>query len=173
MVLETTIMRLISIAVLSRYQIASTYFVAAMDRHHFDGGGFTLRIKVVSDFSSHIFIVTSCYLILTFMMLKEITSWSKLMQCLVTAQFLLFFSSQTFRYPWVIQDLKWAVVSFAQGPEEAECSRVYSLLRSTNAVPFQVYIQQVLQPQFWVGTEFFVWVSMLYGVEVKVHYFGT
>ncbi len=27
-----------------------------------------------------------------------------------------------------------------------------------------------MQPRFWVGTEFFVWVTMLYGVEIIVHY---
>lgn len=72
-----------------------------------------------------------------------------------------------------VQELRRAVVSFAQGPGEAECSRVYSLLRSKNADTFHVYVQRVLQPRFWVGTEFFVWVSMLYGVEVKVYYFGA
>jgi hypothetical protein len=65
------------------------------------------------------------------------------------------------------------VASFAQGPGETGYSRVYSLLRSMNAEPFQAYIQQVLQPRFWVRTEFFVWISMLYGVEVKVHFFGA
>jgi hypothetical protein len=72
-----------------------------------------------------------------------------------------------------VQDLQRAGVSFAQGPWEAGCSRVHSLLWFVNAVPIQACIQQVLQPQFWVGTEFFVWVSMLYGDEVKVHFFGA
>jgi len=70
-------------------------------------------------------------------------------------------------------ELHWAVVSFAQGPGEAACSRVYSILWATNGVPFHRYLQQVLVPRFWVGTEFFVFVSLLYGVEVKVHFFGA
>jgi len=69
-------------------------------------------------------------------------------------------------------ELRRAVVSYAQGPGEAACSRVYSILRATNGVPFHRYLQQVSAPRFWVGTEFFVFVTLLYGVEVKVHFFG-
>ncbi len=81
---------------------------------------------------------------------------------------------ENFRAPFCdAQELRRAVVSFAQGPGEAACSRVYSILRATNGVPFYRYLQQVLVPRFWVGTEFFVFGSLLYGVEVKVHFFGA
>jgi len=81
---------------------------------------------------------------------------------------------ENFRAPFCdAQELRRAVVSFAQGPGEAACSRVYSILRATNGVPFHRYLQQVLVPRFWVGTEFFVFVTLLYGVEVKVHFFGA
>jgi len=44
---------------------------------------------------------------------------------------------ENFRAPFCdAQELRRAVVSFAQGPREAACSRVYSILRATNGVPF-------------------------------------
>jgi hypothetical protein len=70
-----------------------------------------------------------------------------------------------------VQELHRAVVSFARGPRGEECRLVYSLLRAVAATPFDAYLEQVLQPRFWVGTEFFVWVSMLYGVDICVHFF--
>ncbi len=69
-----------------------------------------------------------------------------------------------------IQELRRAVVSFAESAGNQDCAVVYTALKPVNSPPFQLYLQQVLQPRFWVGTEFFVWVTMLYGVEVLVHY---
>jgi hypothetical protein len=70
-----------------------------------------------------------------------------------------------------VQELHRAVVSFARGPRGEECRLVYSLLRAVAVTSFDAYLEQVLQPKFWVGTEFFVWVSMLYGVDICVHFF--
>jgi len=69
-----------------------------------------------------------------------------------------------------VQELRRAVVSFAQSAASQDCAVVYTALKPLNAPPFQLYLQQVMQPRFWVGTEFFVWVTMLYGVEIIVHY---
>jgi len=72
-----------------------------------------------------------------------------------------------------VQELRRAVVSFAQGGAAEECSKVYAVLKGLQADAFDVYLQQVLQPRFWVGTEFFVWLTMMYGVEIIVHYFSS
>jgi hypothetical protein len=40
-------------------------------------------------------------------------------------------------------------------PRSEECCQVYSLLRAVAAAPFKTYLEQVLQPRFWVGTGFF------------------
>lgn len=70
-----------------------------------------------------------------------------------------------------IVELRRAVVSFARGPRTAECKHVYSILKARAETPFELYLDQVLQPRFWVGTEFFVWATMLYGIDVRVHFF--
>jgi len=69
-----------------------------------------------------------------------------------------------------VQDLWRTVVNFARTVASEDCATVYSVLRSVAVCPFQVYLEQMLQPRFWVGTEFFVMVTMLYGVEVRVHF---
>jgi hypothetical protein len=69
-----------------------------------------------------------------------------------------------------VQDLWGAVVNFARTVASEDCATVYYVLRSVAVCPFQVYLEQMLQPQFWIGTEFFVMVTMLYGVEVRVHF---
>jgi len=70
-----------------------------------------------------------------------------------------------------IVELRRAVVSFARGPRTAECKHVYSILKAHAETPFELYLNQVLQPRFWVGTEFFVWATMLYGIDIRVHFF--
>jgi hypothetical protein len=72
-----------------------------------------------------------------------------------------------------VQELWHAVVSVALGVAAEDCSRVYSILKSKTATVFDVYLEQVLQPGFWVGTEFFIWSTMLYGIEMKVHFFTS
>jgi hypothetical protein len=69
-----------------------------------------------------------------------------------------------------VQELRRAVVNFAHTAASEDCARVYWALRSIAVCPFQAYLEQMLQPWFWLGTEFFVMVTMLYGVEVRVHY---
>ena len=68
-------------------------------------------------------------------------------------------------------ELRRAVVSFARGESRQDCSEVYSLVGERNGVTFDGYLSQVLQPGFWVGTVFFVWVSMCYGITICSHYF--
>ena len=61
------------------------------------------------------------------------------------------------------------MVTFARSAAE-DCSQVYTVLKAVGADPFQAYLEEVLQPRFWVGTDFFVRVTMLYGVDVQVHF---
>jgi hypothetical protein len=70
-----------------------------------------------------------------------------------------------------VQELCHAIVSFAQGPRIEEYHQVYSLLRALAVTPFEAYLEQVLQPRFWVRTEFFVLVTKLYGIDICLHYF--
>ena len=71
-----------------------------------------------------------------------------------------------------VQQLRRAVVSFARSAAE-ECSQVYATLKAVGAIPFQAYLEEVLQPRFWVGTEFFVWVTMMYGIDIQVHFLNV
>ncbi len=83
-------------------------------------------------------------------------------------------SNPNFKAPLcTVQELHHAVVSFAQGTAAEECSKDYTVLKGLQADTFDVYLQQVLQPRFWVGTEFFVWLTMMYGIEIIVHFFSS
>jgi len=72
-----------------------------------------------------------------------------------------------------VDELRRAVVSFARGESRQDCSEVYSLVGERNGVTFDGYLSQVLQPGFWVGTVFFVWVTMCYGITICSHYFDA
>jgi hypothetical protein len=69
-------------------------------------------------------------------------------------------------------ELRRAVVTFARGEFRQCCSTVYSLVGEKNGITFDSYLSQVLQPGFWVGTVFFIWVTMCYGIGVCSHYFN-
>jgi hypothetical protein len=64
-----------------------------------------------------------------------------------------------------VQQLWCAVVTFARSAAE-DCSQVYTVLKAVGTDPFEAYLEEVLQPRFWVGTDFFVRVTMLYGIDV-------
>ncbi len=57
------------------------------------------------------------------------------------------------------------MVTFARSAAE-DCSQVYTVLKAVGTDPFEAYLEEVLQPRFWVGTDFFVRVTMLYGIDV-------
>jgi hypothetical protein len=52
-----------------------------------------------------------------------------------------------------------------------ECCTVYSLVAERNGVTFDCYLSQALQDGFWVGTVFFIWVMMCYGIDIRSHFF--
>jgi hypothetical protein len=70
-----------------------------------------------------------------------------------------------------LDELRRAVVTFARGEFHQCCSTVYSLLEEKNGITFDSY-SQVLQPGFWVGTVFFIWVTMCYGIKICSDYFN-
>jgi hypothetical protein len=69
--------------------------------------------------------------------------------------------------------LRMAIVAFARGERHDQCSSVYSLVGERNTLSFDSYVSQVLQQGFWVGTVFFIWVTMCYGIEIQSHYFNA
>jgi len=69
--------------------------------------------------------------------------------------------------------LRTAIVAFARGERHDQCSSVYSLVGERNTLSFDSYVSQVLQQGFWVGTVFFIWVTMCYGIEIRSHYFNA
>jgi hypothetical protein len=69
--------------------------------------------------------------------------------------------------------LRMAIVAFARGERHDQCSSVYSLVGERNTLSFDSYVSQVLQQGFWVGTVFFIWVTMCYGIEIRSHYFNA
>ncbi len=70
-------------------------------------------------------------------------------------------------------ELRRAVVAFARGISHDECSTVYALVGEKNGVTFDAYLSQVLQLGFWVGTVLFIWVMMLYGIDIRSHFFDA
>jgi hypothetical protein len=69
--------------------------------------------------------------------------------------------------------LRTAMFAFAIGERHDQCSSVYSLVGGRNTLSFDSYVSQVLQQGFWVGTVFFIWVTMCYGIEIRSHYFNA
>jgi hypothetical protein len=59
-----------------------------------------------------------------------------------------------------VQELHHAVVSFARGAAAEDCSKVYTVLKGVQATSFPIYLEQVLQPRFWLGTEVFVFFGL-------------
>jgi hypothetical protein len=52
-----------------------------------------------------------------------------------------------------VQELRCAVVSFfPQGPRSAECKHVFTVLKNIADTTFEVFLESVLKPRFWVGT---------------------
>jgi len=72
-----------------------------------------------------------------------------------------------------VNELRRAIVSFARGQCRDECCTVFSLVAERNGVTFDCYLSQALQDGFWVGTVFFIWVTMCYGIDIRSHFFNV
>jgi hypothetical protein len=69
-------------------------------------------------------------------------------------------------------ELRRAVVTFARGVKQQDCITVYSLVGDRSNMNFEVYLENVMQAGFWVGTIFFIWISMAFGVTICSHFFN-
>ncbi len=63
-------------------------------------------------------------------------------------------------------ELRHALVSFARGVHQEEFCTAYALLGDRANMHFDIYLQHVLQPGFWVGTVFYIWTSLAYGYNI-------
>jgi hypothetical protein len=66
-----------------------------------------------------------------------------------------------------------AIAAFARGECCDQCSSAYALVGERITLTFDSYVSQVLQQGFWVGTVFFIWVTICYGIEIRSHYFNA
>ena len=69
-------------------------------------------------------------------------------------------------------ELRRAVVTFARGVKQQDCITVYSLVGNRSNMSFEVYLENVMRAGFWVGTIFFIWTSMAFGVTIRSHFFN-
>jgi hypothetical protein len=118
--------------------------------------------------------VECCLLICTFAIPKGSATSLNMLRRWVTALFLHFFALKTLGLPLV--------------PLMSSIKQLYPLPKvqgKQHVVEFIPFCEQQMEcpsintyyncwyQGFWVGTEFFVFVSLLYGVVVKVHFFGA
>jgi hypothetical protein len=65
------------------------------------------------------------------------------------------------------------LVEFARGDACEACREVYSLVGQTaTTTSFDVYLSEMSQPGFWVGTTAFIWATMAYGFDIRSHFFN-
>jgi hypothetical protein len=51
-------------------------------------------------------------------------------------------------------------------------SNILTIVGDRTNSPFEVYLDYVLRPRFWVGTTFFLWTSVALGVKIRSHFFN-
>jgi hypothetical protein len=69
-------------------------------------------------------------------------------------------------------ELRWAVVSFAWGKHREQCYTAYTLVGDRNNMHYEVNLDQVLRPGFWVVSVFYIWASLAYGCNIQSHFFN-
>jgi hypothetical protein len=69
-------------------------------------------------------------------------------------------------------ELRRAVVIFARGECHEEYYTAYALVGDRNNTHYEVYLDQVLRPGFWVGTVFYIRASLAYGCNIRSHFFN-
>jgi hypothetical protein len=52
-------------------------------------------------------------------------------------------------------------------------AQFFSLVAERKEVTFDCYLSQALHDGFWVGTVFFIWVTMCYGIDIRSHFCNT
>jgi hypothetical protein len=63
-------------------------------------------------------------------------------------------------------ELRRLIVTHAQGPACQDCSQMFAIVGDRTNFTFEVYLDNVLRPRFWVGTIFFLWTSVALGVKI-------
>jgi hypothetical protein len=70
-----------------------------------------------------------------------------------------------------VSELRRGLVEFARGDAREACREVYSLVGQTaTTTSFDVYLSEMSQPGFWVGTTAFIWAMMAYGFDIRSHF---
>ncbi len=69
-------------------------------------------------------------------------------------------------------ELRKALVTFARGESCEDCAKVFALVGEKNETTFDMYLSQMLQLGFRVGTVSFIWATMAYGIDIRSHYFN-
>ncbi len=69
-------------------------------------------------------------------------------------------------------ELRRAIVSFARAAHWKDCAAMFSMVGDHAHMYFESYLHHALQPGFWVGTVFFLWASIAYGVDIRTHFFN-
>jgi hypothetical protein len=63
-------------------------------------------------------------------------------------------------------ELRRLIVTHAQGPARQDCSQMFAIVGDRTNSTFEVYLDNVLTPRFWVSTIFFLWTSVALGVKI-------
>jgi len=72
-----------------------------------------------------------------------------------------------------VSELRRGLVEYARGDAREACREVYSLVGQTaTTTSFDVYLSEMSQPGFWVGTTAFIWATMAYGFDIRSHFFN-
>lgn len=69
-------------------------------------------------------------------------------------------------------ELRRFIVSFVRGPNQVDCKQIYAIVGDRSHLHFDVYLGHVMMPRFWVGTVFFLWTSIAFGIKIRSHYFN-
>jgi hypothetical protein len=69
-------------------------------------------------------------------------------------------------------ELSRVTVLFVRGPNLVDCQKMYANVGDQSNLHFEVYLGHVMMPCFWVGTVFFLWTSITFGIKICSHYFN-
>lgn len=69
-------------------------------------------------------------------------------------------------------ELRRLIVNNVRGTNRATCCQIYTIVGDRTNYPFEVYLDYVLRPRFWVGTTFFLWTTIALGVKIRSHFFN-
>jgi hypothetical protein len=59
-----------------------------------------------------------------------------------------------------------------RGLNQVDCQQMYAIVGDQSNLHYEVYLGHVMTPCFWVGTVFFLWTSIAFGIKICIHYFN-